>query len=282
MDEPRTIGTAGTSRTIGMAGTAGTIGIAGMEGITGTTATEDEREALHRRLLEQSRAGNLKARDDMVQSNMGLVWSIVRRFDNRGYDLEDLFQVGSIGLLKAIDKFDPSFLVKFSTYAVPMIAGEIRRFLRDDGMIKVSRSLKEGGARIKQAREKLQAGLGREPTLQELSEETGLPREEIVMALEANGEVESIYKNTSSSEGKEICLADRLPQEKDSHEMLLNHMALEQVLDELGETERNLIELRYFKERTQTQIAEEMGISQVQVSRMEKRILMEMRRKLNR
>ncbi len=245
-------------------------------------ATEEEREALHRKLLQQSQAGDRRARDAMVQSNMGLVWSIVHRFSNRGYEPEDLFQIGSIGLMKAIDKFDVSFSVKFSTYAVPMITGEIRRFLRDDGMIKVSRSLKESGAKMKLAREKLQAVLGREPTLQELSEETGLPREEIVMALEANGEVESIYKNTSASEGKEICLADRLPQEGDSHEKLLNHMALEQLLQELGETERHLIELRYFKEQTQTQIAEEMGVSQVQVSRMEKKILLEMRRKLNR
>lgn len=244
--------------------------------------TEEEREVLHKQLLEQSQAGDRFAREAMVKNNMGLVWSIVRRFNNRGYEQEDLFQIGSIGLMKAIDKFDASFSVKFSTYAVPMITGEIRRFLRDDGMIKVSRSLKESGAKMKQAREKLQAELGREPTLLELSEETGMPREEIVMALEANGEVESIYKNTGASEGKEICLADRLPQEKDSHEMLLNHMVLEQLLQELGETERQLIELRYFKERTQSQIAQEMGISQVQVSRMEKKILLEMRRKFNR
>lgn len=243
---------------------------------------EEEREALHRKLLEQSKAGDRFARDAMIQNNMGLVWSIVRRFHNRGYEQEDLFQIGSIGLMKAIDKFDASFSVKFSTYAVPMITGEIRRFLRDDGMIKVSRSLKESGAKIKQAREKLQAELGREPTLSELSEATGVLREEIVMALEANGEVESIYKNTGAAEGKEICLADRLPQEKDSHEMLLNHMVLEQLLQELGENERHLIELRYFKEKTQSQIAEEMGISQVQVSRMEKKILLEMRRKFNR
>ena len=244
--------------------------------------TEEEREALHRQLLEQSQAGDRFAREAMIKNNMGLVWSIVRRFNNRGYEQEDLFQIGSIGLMKAIDKFDASFSVKFSTYAVPMITGEIRRFLRDDGMMKVSRSLKESGAKMKQAREKLQAELGREPTLLELSEETGMPREEIVMALEANGEVESIYKNTGASEGKEICLADRLPQEKDSHEMLLNHMVLEQLLQELGENERHLIELRYFKERTQSQIAQEMGISQVQVSRMEKKILLEMRRKFNR
>lgn len=242
----------------------------------------DLRDIQIRQLLKRSQEGDRSARDTMVQNNMGLVWSIVHRFTNRGYELEDLFQVGSIGLMKAIDKFDVSFSVKFSTYAVPMITGEIRRFLRDDGMIKVSRSLKEEGAKTKRAREKLQARLGREPTLQELSEETKLPREEIVMALEANGEVESIDKPTNPSDGKEICLADRLPQEKDSHETLLNHMVLEQLLAELGETERKLIELRYYKEQTQVQVAQEMGISQVQVSRLEKKILLGMRKNLNR
>lgn len=242
----------------------------------------DLRDIQIRQLLKRSQEGDRSARDTMVQNNMGLVWSIVHRFTNRGYELEDLFQVGSIGLMKAIDKFDVSFSVKFSTYAVPMITGEIRRFLRDDGMIKVSRSLKEEGAKTKRAREKLQARLGREPTLQELSEETKLPREEIVMALEANGEVESIDKPTNPSDGKEICLADRLPQENDSHETLLNHMVLEQLLAELGETERKLIELRYYKEQTQVQVAQEMGISQVQVSRLEKKILLGMRKNLNR
>lgn len=231
-------------------------------------------------LLQEAKNGNKSARDDMVQKNMGLVWSIVHRFANRGHELEDLFQVGSIGLMKAIDKFDTSFDVKFSTYAVPMITGEIKRFLRDDGMIKVSRSLKESGAKMKQAREKLQAVYGREPTLQEISEETGLSREEIVMALEANGEIESIDRSYTPGDGKETSLADRLPQEKDSHEKLLNHMLLEQLLAGLGDTERRLIELRYFGERTQMQVAAELGISQVQVSRLEKKILLGMRSRI--
>lgn len=233
-----------------------------------------------RELLELAHSGDKAARDTMVQENLGLVWSIVRRFTNRGYELDDLFQVGSIGLMKAIDKFDTSFDVKFSTYAVPMITGEIKRFLRDDGLIKVSRNLKENGARIKQAREKLQAKLGRDVTLQELSEETGMERTEIVMALEANGEVESIYKTYSPENGKESCLADRLPQERDNHEILINHMLLEQLLEELSEEERQLIKMRYFEECTQMQVAQAMGISQVQVSRMEKKILLSMRKKI--
>ena len=230
--------------------------------------TKDEQV---KKLLELAHDGDKAARDTMVKENMGLIWSIVRRFNNRGYELEDLFQIGSIGLMKAIDKFDTSFEVKFSTYAVPMITGEIKRFLRDDGLIKVSRSIKENGAKIKQARERLQAERGRDITLQELSEETGMERAEIVMALEANGEVESIYKTYAPENGKETCLADRLPQEKDSHEVLINHMLLEQLLKELKQEERQLIQMRYFEECTQMQVAEKLGISQVQVSRMEKK-----------
>lgn len=167
--------------------------------------TKDEKV---KKLLELAHDGDKAARDTMVKENMGLIWSIVRRFNNRGYELEDLFQIGSIGLMKAIDKFDTSFEVKFSTYAVPMITGEIKRFLRDDGLIKVSRSIKENGAKIKQARERLQAERGRDITLQELSDETGMERTEIVMALEANGEVESIYKTYAPKNEKETCLAD--------------------------------------------------------------------------
>ena len=240
-------------------------------------AKKEDRYTQTRSLLQEAKEGNKAAREDMVQRNMGRVWSIVHRFANRGYELEDLFQVGSIGLMKAIDKFDMAFDVKFSTYAVPMITGEIKRFLRDDGMIKVSRSLKESGAKMQKAREKLQAKQGREPTLQELSEETGISREEIVMALEANGEIESIDQTYTPGDGKEVCLADRLPQEKDSHESLLNHMLLEQLLAELGDMERHLIELRYFGDKTQAQVAAELGISQVQVSRLEKKILLRMR-----
>ena len=239
--------------------------------------TKDEKV---KKLLELAHDGDKAARDTMVKENMGLIWSIVRRFNNRGYELEDLFQIGSIGLMKAIDKFDTSFEVKFSTYAVPMITGEIKRFLRDDGLIKVSRSIKENGAKIKQARERLQAERGRDITLQELSDETGMERTEIVMALEANGEVESIYKTYAPENGKETCLADRLPQEKDSHEVLINHKLLEQLLKELKEEERQLIQMRYFEECTQMQVAEKLGSSQVQVSRMEKKILLSMRKKL--
>ena len=229
-------------------------------------------------LIEQSHSGDKEARDLLVKNNLGLVWSIVRRFDNRGHELEDLFQIGSIGLMKAIDKFDTGFDVRFSTYAVPMITGEIKRFLRDDGMIKVSRGLKENAIKIKSAEARLQRELGREITLGELTEATGIPREEIVMSLEASVEVESIYKSIYQSEGHDICLADKLPEKKDQNEVLLNQMLLKQLMEQLTDMEQELIKQRYYQERTQAQVAESLSISQVQVSRLEKKILLRLRR----
>ena len=146
------------------------------------------------KLIKEAHAGDKEARDRLVTENMGLVWSIVRRFSGRGHELEDLFQIGSIGLLKAIDKFDPSFEARFSTYAVPMITGEIKRFLRDDGMIKVSRSLKEMSVRIQSARESMTYDLGREPTLDEIAQKLEISREEVAASLEARAEIESIYR----------------------------------------------------------------------------------------
>lgn len=228
-------------------------------------------------LIARSQAGDKEAREVLIEKNLGLVHHIVKRFLGRGYEAEDLFQIGSIGLMKAIDKFDLSFDVKFSTYAVPMISGEIKRFLRDDGMVKVSRSLKENGWKAKQAAERIAYEKGREATLEEIAEETGLSREDIVMALEANVEVESIYKSVYQSDGNEIYLVDRIPEKKDDNEKLLNHMLLEQLIGELGEEERTLIMLRYFQDKTQVEVAKRLGISQVQVSRMEKKILIRMR-----
>lgn len=228
-------------------------------------------------LLMQARAGDRGAREVLVEKNLGLVHHIVKRFQGRGHDMEDLFQIGSIGLMKAIDKFDLSYEVKFSTYAVPMIAGEIKRFLRDDGMVKVSRSLKENGYKIRQATDQLQQMLGREATLAEIQEMTGLSEEDIVLAMEANVEVESIYKAVYQSDGNEICMVDRLPSGRDENEEVLNHMLLQQLLTVLAEDEKQLIILRYFQNKTQTEVAKQLGISQVQVSRLEKRILLRMR-----
>lgn len=231
-------------------------------------------------LIAQSQLGNRAAREVLVEKNLGLVHHIVKRFMGRGYDAEDLFQIGSIGLMKAIDKFDLSYDVKFSTYAVPMISGEIKRFLRDDGMVKVSRSLKENGWKIKQATERLGHALGRDATLKEIAEATELSVEDIVMAMEANIEVDSIYKTVYQSDGNEITLVDKIPEKKDDNETLLNHMMVEQLLEILEENERQLIELRYYKDKTQMEVAGELGISQVQVSRLEKKILLRLRQEL--
>lgn len=233
-------------------------------------------------LIERSHHGDKKAREQLVRENMGLVWSIVRRFGGRGTEMEDLFQIGAMGLIKAIDKFDTAFDVKFSTYAVPMITGEIKRFLRDDGIVKVSRTLKENCWKIRRETEKFRHQYGREPTMEELSEQTGFEREEIAQALESAAEVESIYKTVHQSDGSEICLLDRLesPGQGSGMQQLLNKVALEQLLSELPDTERRLIVMRYLQEKTQTEVAGMLGVSQVQVSRMEKRILREMREKL--
>jgi len=224
-------------------------------------------------LIGRAHQGDKEARDTIFEENTGLVYSVARRFLGRGAELEDLFQIGSIGLLKAVDKFDPSFEVRFSTYAVPMIAGEIRRFLRDDGMLKVSRSMKEKYGKICQAREKLERSLGREPDMGELSRELGMAPEELALTLESGAPVESIYKTVYQGEGTEITLADRLKEKKDSQEKLLNRIFLEEILERLEKDERKLICMRYFRDMTQGEIAGYFGVSQVQVSRMEKRIL---------
>lgn len=228
-------------------------------------------------LIQKSHNGDEKARAQLVEENTGLVWCIVKRFYNRGAEPEDLFQIGSIGLLKAIDKFDLSYDVKFSTYAVPMISGEIKRFLRDDGMIKVSRSLKELAYRAYSCEAVMQEKLGRDPTITELAGELGVETEELIMALEASGDIESLHKPIYQKEGQEIRLMDKLPQREEGEEKILDHMLLKQLLSGLDKEERQLIYLRYFADQTQSQVGKQMGISQVQVSRMEKKILKNLR-----
>jgi len=231
-------------------------------------------------LIRLSKQGDKKARDRVVTENVGLVWSIVRRFMGRGHEAEDLFQIGSIGLMKAIDKFDLSYDVKFSTYAVPMITGEIKRFLRDDGMIKVSRSLKETAGKIRLMRETLESKNGREPTIEEIGEALELAKEEVVMALESGAEVESLYQTIYQGDGNAIFLIDKIEQTDDASEEMIDHMALKEVMDSLEEKEKDIIRLRYFKDKTQTEIAKQLGISQVQVSRLERKILRTMRERM--
>lgn len=228
-------------------------------------------------LIERAHKGDKEAREKLVLENMGLIGSIVKRFAGRGYEQEDLFQIGSIGLIKAVDKFDTGFDVKFSTYAVPMIAGEIKRFLRDDGMIKVSRSMKEIAYKAYLAKEKLERQYKREPTLSEISQELAVSCEDLVQALDASAEIESLHKVIYQGEGSDISLMDKLPQEGDSYEEVMNRLLLEEMLKTLKPKERQLIYMRYYQDKTQTQIAAELGVSQVQVSRMEKKILQKMK-----
>lgn len=228
--------------------------------------------------IKRAKEGDQEAKENLVRENTGLVWSVVRGFSGRGYELEDLFQIGCIGLMKSIMRFDLSYDVKFSTYAVPLITGEIKRFLRDDGMVKVSRKLKENGYKAYRAAAELSQELSRDATVEEIGARAGLPVEEVVMALDANAEVESIYKTTCQSDGKEICFIDRIPGEKNEEEELLNHLSLIQAMKELSEREKTLIWMRYFQNKTQTEIAIVLKISQVQVSRLEKKILQKMRK----
>lgn len=212
-------------------------------------------------LIERSHHGDKDAREQLVEENMGLVWSVVRRFTGRGTDTEDLFQIGAMGLLKAIDKFDLSFDVKFSTYAVPMIAGEIKRFLRDDGLVKVSRTLKENCWRIKRETQEFRLRTGREPTMEELSALTDLLPEEIAQALESSAEVESIYRTIPQKDGSEVCLLDRMENQSQGNGMqqLLNRVVLEQLLLELPDMERRLIIMRYMQDKTQSEVARVLG-----------------------
>ena len=231
-------------------------------------------------LLKKAHEGDKEARDTLIEENMGLVRSVAARYRNRGVDLEDLFQIGSIGLIKAVDKFDLTYQVQFSTYAVPMIAGEIKRFLRDDGMLKVSRTLKEIAIKAYGIREKMEKSRGREPTAAEIAEELNVPVEELMMALEAGVPVESLQQMIYQGDGNEITLIDKLEEKENQSEHVVNRLFLEELLGGLDGKERELIYQRYFMEKTQAAIADEMGISQVQVSRMEKKIIREMRGKL--
>lgn len=228
--------------------------------------------------------GSKAAKEKIVSDNTGLVWSIARRFTNRGYDLEELYQIGCIGLLKACDRFESRYGVQFSTYAVPLISGEIKRFLRDNGAIKVSRILKQNGYQISKAKEALLHKYGREATLDELAEYTGICVEDIVMATEANREVESIQQTICGKDGTQVSLVDRLVDEAESEvaaENIMNRILVGQAMEKLDEMEQELIRLRFFEDKTQTEVARVLGISQVQVSRLEKKILVRMRQNLD-
>ncbi|MDG5470696.1 RNA polymerase sporulation sigma factor SigF [Jeotgalibacillus sp. ET6] len=235
-----------------------------------TTSHETVRE-----WIRLSQAGDQEARSRMVETNVRLVWSVVQRFLNRGHDPDDLFQIGSIGLLKAVDKFDLSYSVKFSTYAVPMIIGEIQRFLRDDGAIKVSRSVKELAIKVRRAREKLSSQYGRLPTLSEIAEELEVTVDDIVLSQEASKSPASIHETVYENEGDPITLLDQMASKDE--EQWFQQLALKEALLTLEKRDRVIIFLRYYKDYTQSEVADKLGISQVQVSRIEKRVLQSIR-----
>lgn len=227
-------------------------------------------------LINRAHQGDKLARDKILIENTGLIWSIVRRFLNRGHEGEDLFQIGCIGMLKAIDRFDTEFDVAFSTYAVPMIAGEIRRFIRDDGIVKISRKIKENQMKIMHQREIYINEKKQEPTIEELEKVCDLTKEEIVMAMDASRNVESIDKEMYSKDSA-YTLMDLAEDDTNIEETVLNKIMVQQLMGMLESKERKIINLRYFKNKTQSQVAKEMGMTQVQVSRLEKKILNSMR-----
>ncbi|WP_232696249.1 RNA polymerase sporulation sigma factor SigF [Brevibacillus daliensis] len=226
-------------------------------------------------LIAKSQSGDIDSRDLLVNSNIRLVWSVVQRFMNRGYEADDLFQIGCIGLLKAVDKFDLQYDVKFSTYAVPMIIGEIQRFLRDDGTVKVSRSLKETANKVRRTKDELYKKYGRSPTINEVAEALGLSKEEVVFAQEASRAPSSIHETVFENDGDPITLMDQIAD--DSLNKWFDQIALKDAISKLNEREQLIVLLRYYKDQTQSEVAERLGISQVQVSRLEKRILQTIR-----
>ena len=220
-------------------------------------------------LLKKVKAGNSSAREELINGNLRLVLSVIQRFTGRGENLDDLFQVGCIGLIKSIDNFDISQNVRFSTYAVPMIIGEIRRYLRDNNSIRVSRSIKDTAYKAMQAKEKLMNKLQREPTVKEIAEELSLPKEDIVLALESIVEPISLYEPVYSDGGDTIYVLDQLG-DKNDDKTWLNEISLKESIKNLSEREKKILSLRFMQGKTQMEVSSEIGISQAQVSRLEK------------
>ncbi|MBB6448976.1 RNA polymerase sporulation-specific sigma factor [Geomicrobium halophilum] len=231
-----------------------------------------------RKWIEESQKGSQASRDQLVENNTRLVWSVVQRFLNRGYEAEDLFQIGCIGLMKSIDKFDLNYEVKFSTYAVPMIIGEIQRFIRDDGTVKVSRSLKELNHKIRKEKEELTKKNGRMPTIHEIAEALEITPEDVVFANEATRSLSSLNETVYENEGDPITLMDQLSDADETK--WFEELALRDVVHHLEHRERLIVYLRYYRDQTQSEVAKRLGISQVQVSRLEKKILDKIRQEM--
>ena len=231
-------------------------------------------------LIKKALNGDIEAKTKIVEKNIGLVWSVVKKFSGRGTELEDLFQIGCIGLIKAIDKFDISFDVKFSTYAVPMIMGEIKRLLRDDGIIKVSRSIKELSLKAFTVREILTKENGCEPTVKDIAKRIGVSPEELSFAIEASSRPESLYAVNNNEKGDSKSLIEKIEAPDSFESKVTDRLLIENLIKTYPKREQEIIFMRYFKQKTQSYVAEKLGISQVQVSRIEKKLLNDMKRKI--
>ena len=238
-----------------------------------TTAETDE-------LLRRAKNGDSAARERLVEGNLRLVLSVIQRFAGRGENADDLFQVGCVGLLKAIDNFDVNLNLRFSTYGVPMILGEIRRYLRDNSAIRVSRSMRDTAYRVLQAREKLQRDSQREPSIEQIAKELDIPREEVVFALDAIVDPVSLFEPVYSDAGDTVCVMDQVKDTKNTDEDWLEHIALKEAMAQLSEREQHILALRFADGKTQMEVSEEIGISQAQVSRLEKNAIKFIRKEI--
>lgn len=241
----------------------------------------DERYDNNLELILKAQDGDKDALDVLIEKNLPLVSAISKKFLNRGYEYDDIFQIGCIGLVKAVNNFNNKFSVKFSTYAVPMIMGEIKRFLRDDGIIKVSRSVKTTAKKIHYDKEKLTRELNREPTIEELSQFSGIPKEDIIIASESVSNMQYLYDVIHHDDGSPVLLIDKLSETMEEDREMVDKIALKEALLKLEPKARQIILLRYFKDKTQIQVAKMLGISQVQVSRIEKKVLKMMKDNLS-
>ena len=231
-------------------------------------------------LLRRTKEGDLSAREALIQGNLRLVLSVIQRFLGRGENVDDLFQVGCIGLIKAIDNFDVTQGVRFSTYGVPMIIGEIRRYLRDNSAIRVSRSMRDTAYRVLQVKEKIISKTQREPTIEEIAKELDIPKEEVVFALDAIVAPVSLYEPIYSDGGDAICVIDQVSDTKNTDESWLEQIALKDAISRLGQRERNILAMRFYQGKTQMEVSAEIGISQAQVSRLEKSAIQSIKRGL--
>ena len=230
--------------------------------------------------VKKAQSGSNEAMENLIKNNQGLIWNIVKRFSGRNYEIEDLYQIGCLGFIKAIRRFDTNFEVQVSTYAVPYILGEIKKYIRDDGIVKVSRSVKELGIKVKQLQNEYLKKHKEEISIKEIAKELNVDKEEVIFAIEAQRPVESIYQEEQGDEKNKRELISKIPSNNNQENNIVNNMALAQIIENLDSRERQIIILRFYRDKTQTQVGKMLGISQVQVSRIEKNVLSKMKQKL--